>query len=199
MSQTPFDHLARQFSQLPGIGPRSAKRITLHMLTNGRNSLESLAEALIDTSKQMKVCTRCGNLDTTEICRVCSDGKRDQGILCVVASIADLWAIERTNTYKGIYHVLGGVLSALDGVTPDQLALSSLEERLKEENIKEVILALSATVDGQTTAHYVSDLIHRHHNQIQITRLAHGMPVGGELDYLDDGTIMTAFKSRQGV
>jgi len=161
--------------------------------------METLAEALSATAKEMKVCECCGNLDTTPVCRICRDEKRDGRTLCIVANIADLWAIERTNSYRGKYHVLGGILSALDGITPDQLSLSELETRIENEGVEEIILALSATVDGQTTAHFVHDLIHRKHNHITITRLAHGMPVGGELDYLDDGTIMTAFKSRRSV
>lgn len=196
-TQTPFDHLAKHFARLPGLGPRSAKRITLHLLTQGRNALEEMAESLKDTATQMKVCNTCGNLDLTDTCKICTDPRRQQNLLCVVAGIGDLWAIERTGSYHGRYHVLGGVLSALDGITPDKLRLNQLEQRLESEEISELILALSATVDGQTTAHYVSDLIHRHHNRIKITRLAHGMPVGGELDYLDDGTIMTAFKARK--
>ncbi len=199
MSQTPFDHLVKQFSRLPGLGPRSAKRIAIHMLTTGKDRMNDLAQALSDTAEQMRVCEKCGNLDTLPVCRICTDEKRDKTILCIVAGIADLWAIERTSTYRGTYHVLGGILSAIDGITPDKLSLSQLEERLDADNIEEIILALSATVDGQTTAHYVTDLIHKHHNQINISRLAHGMPVGGELDYLDDGTIMTAFKSRRSV
>ena len=199
MSKTPFDHLVRQFSKLPGLGPRSAKRIAIHMLTSGKDRMTDLAQALSDTAEQMKVCECCGNLDTLPICNICADQKRDQKTLCIVAGIADIWAIERTSSYRGLYHVLGGILSAIDGVTPDHLSLSELEQRLKDEQIEEIILALSATVDGQTTAHYVTDIIHRHHNQIKISRLAHGMPVGGELDYLDDGTIMTAFKSRRSV
>lgn len=199
MSKTPFDHLVRQFSKLPGLGPRSAKRIAIHMLTNGKEHMRDLAQSLKDTADQMKVCESCGNLDVLPVCNICSNEKRDRKTICIVAGISDLWAIERTNTYQGLYHVLGGILSALDGITPDHLHLSELEDRLNNENVEEVILALSATVDGQTTAHYVSDIIHRHHNQIKISRLAHGMPVGGELDYLDDGTIMTAFKSRRSV
>ena len=199
MSKTPFDQLVREFARLPGLGPRSAKRIAIHMLTKGRNSMETLATALSETARDMKVCEQCGNLDTSSVCGICSDAKRDGKTLCIVANIADLWAIERTSSYRGKYHVLGGILSAIDGITPDQLSISKLEARLDYEDTEEIILALSATVDGQTTAHFINDMIHRKHNHITITRLAHGMPVGGELDYLDDGTIMTAFKSRRSV
>ncbi len=199
MSKTPFDHLVKQFSLLPGLGPRSAKRIALHMLTKGRGSMIDLAQTLRNTADQMKICSKCGNLDMIDVCAICASPKRDTKTLCIIANIGDLWAIERTHSYQGVYHVLGGVLSVIDGVTPDNLNLSDLEMRLEDEEIEEIILALSATVDGQTTAHYVTDLIHRRHNQINISRLAHGMPVGGELDYLDDGTIMTAFKSRRAI
>jgi recombination protein RecR len=161
--------------------------------------MERFAETVSQTAAEMKICETCGNLDTRDPCNICTDPKREENLLCIVAGVADLWAIERTGFFKGRYHVLGGVLSALDGITPDQLALSQLEDRLARENISEIILALNATVDGQSTAHYISDMMRRHHNQIRITRLAHGMPVGGELDYLDDGTIMTALKSRSNV
>jgi recombination protein RecR len=142
----------------------------------------------------IQTCESCGNLDEGEICRICRDPKRDRDTLCVVATVADLWAIERTRTFRGVYHVLGGVLSALDGVGPKDLAIDSLVQNVREKNIKEVILALSATVDGQSTAHYITDLLQN--PEIKISKLAHGMPVGGELDYLDDGTIATALKAR---
>jgi recombination protein RecR len=169
------------------------------LLTRGPQSLQNFAQILTDAAERMEICNRCGNLDTANPCHICTDQKREPASLCVVAGIQDLWAIERTGFYRGRYLVLGGVLSALDGVGPDDLAFSLLEERLEDEAISEVILALGATVDGQATAHYVTDLIHRHHNRLKITRLAHGMPVGGELDYMDDGTIMTALKSRAAI
>lgn len=196
MSSSSFETLVRQFAKLPGLGPRSARRIALHLLTKGRGALTEFADTLSDTAENMKECEKCGNLDTQSPCKICSSTKRQHNVLCIIANVGDLWAIERTSSFQGVYHVLGGVLSALDGIGPDQLRLKELEERLIHENIDEIILAVSATVDAQSTAHYISDLIHRHHNQITITRLAHGLPVGGELDYLDDGTIMNALKSR---
>jgi recombination protein RecR len=160
-----------------------------------------LAEVLQTTAATIKTCHLCGNFDHQDPCRICTDPARDTKILCVVATVADLWAIERTKSFKGLYHILGGVLSALDGVGPDQLRLKELPARIKSLEPNEVILALSATMDGQTTAHVVSDLILKESlpNPPKITRLAHGVPVGGELDYLDDGTIITALRSRAGV
>lgn len=199
MQKTPFDQLVKQFARLPGLGPRSAKRIAFYLLTQGRDSLDSFAHVLQDTANTMKTCTICGNLDNITPCHICTDPRRDVNSLCIVAGVADLWAIERTSVYRGQYLVLGGLLSALDGITPETLRLDKLDSRLKDQQIIEVILALSATVNGQSTVHYITDLLHQHHNRIKITRLAHGMPVGGELDYLDDGTIMTALKSRASV
>ncbi|MCB9965962.1 MAG: recombination protein RecR [Rhodospirillales bacterium] len=197
MSHPPFEQLVRQFSGLPGLGPRSAKRIALHILTEGKETLQTFANTLLETAEKMSLCSVCGNLDVVQPCHICSDPKRDRTSLCIVSGLSDLWAIERTSSYRGYYHVLGGVLSALNGVRPEQLRMEQLRDRLADSSVEEVILALSATVDGQTTAHYVTDVILKaSHNQIKISRLAHGMPVGGELDYLDDGTIMTAFKSR---
>lgn len=194
MIDGPLDVLIRQLSTLPGLGRRSAKRIALHLLMNKENLMQPLAKNLNHTADIIQTCESCGNLDEGTICRICRDPKRNRDILCVVASVADLWAVERTGTYKGTYHVLGGVLSALDGIGPKDLAIESLIANVREKNIKEVILALSATVDGQSTAHYITDLLHN--PEIKISKLAHGMPVGGELDYLDDGTIATALKAR---
>jgi recombination protein RecR len=199
MGHAPFDHLVKQFARLPGLGPRSAKRVALHLLSEGRGKMEEMAQVISETATLMRICPSCGNLDMVEPCTICRDINRDKTLLCIVASIADLWAIERAGTFRGLYHVLGGLLSAINGVTPEKLNVVSLQTRLDDTQIEEIILALSATVDGQTTAHYVSDMITRHHNRIKISRLAHGMPVGGELDYLDDGTIMSAFKSRRSV
>ena len=186
--------LIKQLSSLPGLGSRSARRIALHLLNNKEKLLLPLAKNLEHTADIMQHCESCGNLDEGEICRICRDPKRDRQTVCVVSSVADIWAIERTRSYRGIYHVLGGVLSALDGVGPKDLTIDSLLENIKDNNIGEVILALSATVDGQSTAHYIVDQISN--PAIQITRLAHGMPIGGELDYMDDGTISTALKAR---
>lgn len=194
MIDGPLDILIKQLASLPGLGSRSAKRIALHLLTNKDNLMLPLAKNLNHTANIIQACHSCGNLDEGEICRICRDPKRDRMTVCVVATVADLWAVERTRTYKGIYHILGGVLSALDGVGPQDLAIDSLINNVRENNVKEVILALSATVDGQSTAHYIMDQLQN--PEIKITRLAHGVPVGGELDYLDDGTISTALKAR---
>lgn len=190
----PLDVLIKQLALLPGVGKRSAKRMALHLLTHKDAQMFPLAKTLTHVGDIIQTCESCGNLDEGEICRICRDSKRDRETLCVVATVADLWAIERTRSFRGIYHVLGGVLSALDGIGPKDLAIDSLLANIRENNAKEIILALSATVDGQSTAHYITDLIEN--PTITITRLAHGMPMGGELDYLDDGTISTALKAR---
>ncbi len=194
MFDGPLEVLVRQLASLPGLGSRSAKRIALHLLSAKGNKLDSLIKALTEASKSIVTCNVCGNLDSSDPCRVCRDQSRDKSILCIVAGVADLWAVERTGSYKGQYHVLGGVLSALDGVGPDQLTVDSLLSRLRAGGIKEVVLALSATVDGQSTAHYLMD--HMDEFGLHITRLAHGVPVGGALEFLDDSTIATAMKSR---
>lgn len=194
MMDGPLDLLIKQLSTLPGLGRRSAKRVALHLLMHKDTQMIPLAKSLSHTADIIQTCESCGNLDEGQICRICRDSQRDRATLCVVASVADLWAIERTRTYRGIYHVLGGVLSALDGIGPKDLAIDSLMHTINENNVSEVILALSATVDGQSTAHYITDMIEN--RDIKVTRLAHGMPVGGELDYLDDGTISTALKAR---
>ena len=194
MIDGPLDLLVKQLSSLPGLGRRSAKRVALHLLTNKENLMLPLTKSLQHTADAIQTCKLCGNLDEGDICRICRDPKRDRETICVVATVADLWAVERTRTYKGIYHVLGGVLSALDGIGPKDLAIDSLLANICENNAKEIILALSATVDGQSTAHYITDLIDN--PDIKVSKLAHGVPVGGELDYLDDGTIATALKAR---
>lgn len=198
--QGPLDQLIKAFAGLPALGPRSARRIALHLLTHKDSAMKPLMRALEKTLTEIKVCENCGNLDLADLCRICTDPKRDDSLLCVVEGIADLWAIERTGSYKGRYHILGGVLSALDGIGPDQLKIRELVARTEKNNIQEIIIALGATVDGQTTAHYISDKITDiAGNNIRITRLAHGVPIGGALDYLDDGTITTALKSRSAV
>ena len=191
----PLDLLIRQLSSLPGLGSRSAKRIALHLLTNKEKLMDPLAKNLEYVSSIIVPCQSCGNLDEGDTCRICRNPKRDRSTVCVVASVADLWAIERTGSFKGIYHILGGTLSALDGIGPDDLNISPLVENAKGGEITEMILALSATVDGQSTAHYINDQLHG--SGVNITRLAHGVPVGGELDYLDDNTISTALKARK--
>jgi recombination protein RecR len=195
MKDGPLDSLIKALAGLPGLGPRSARRVALHLLTNRDRTMAPLMRALEQTAAQIVTCDTCGNLDTLTPCRICRDAARQHGTLCVVAGVADLWAVERTGAFKGVYHILGGVLSALDGIGPDQLRIESLLKRVQAENIDEVIVALSATVDGQATAHYISDRI-AGVSAARITKLAHGVPVGGELDHLDDGTITTALKSR---
>jgi len=191
----PLDTLIKALASLPGLGPRSARRIALHLLTNKNKTLQPFIAALSQAGEKICGCTICGNLDMSDPCQICNDPRRDKGTICVVAGVADLWAIERTGAYRGQYHILGAVLSAMDGIGPDQLKIESLQARL-DDSVVEIILALSATVDGQATAHYLTDRILIRRAELKITRLAHGVPVGGELDYLDDGTIATALKSR---
>ncbi len=194
MFDGPLEILVRQLASLPGLGSRSAKRIALHLLSAKGTKLDSLIRALSEASKTITTCSVCGNLDSADPCRVCGNGARDKEILCIVAGVADLWAVERTASYKGQYHVLGGVLSALDGVGPDDLSIDALIRRLQQGMVREVVLALPATVDGQSTAHYLTDRMEG--LEVQVTRLAHGVPVGGALEFLDDSTIATALKSR---
>jgi recombination protein RecR len=190
----PLNNLIRMLAGLPGLGNRSARRVALHLLAKRRTAMLSLAEALKQAAEDVKECGACGNLDMQDPCNICRDTRRDQSKICVVAGVSDLWAIERTGAFKGVYHVLGGLLSAIDGIGPEQLRINQLVSRADDNAAEEIILALSATVDGQSTAHYIAD--HLDPSKLKITRLAHGVPVGGELDYLDDGTIMTALKSR---
>ena len=203
MTGPEIEHLIRLLAKLPGLGPRSARRATLHLLKRKESLLKPLAEALGEAGERVHACGRCGNLDSRDPCAICADPRRDQSVICVVEEVADLWALERAAAFRGRYHVLGGVLSALDGVGPEDLNIAGLIARVVEgrgENqgdgrVREVILATNATVDGQTTAHYIVDRLAD--SGVEITRPAHGMPVGGELDYLDDGTLTTALKSRQ--
>ncbi|MAF97910.1 MAG: recombination protein RecR [Micavibrio sp.] len=195
MKDGPLQHLIQSLSRLPGLGNRSARRIALHLLSNRQGLMVPLAQSILRVAEEIKSCAICGNLDMIDPCHICADVKRTQGQICVVAQVSDLWAIERTSAYKGRYHVLGGLLSALDGIGPEQLNIATLLERAQQGGVDEVILALSATVDGQSTAHYIAD--HLAGYDVEITHLAHGVPVGGELDYLDDGTITTALRSRK--
>ena len=183
--------------KLPGLGPRSARRVALQLLKRKDALLIPLAEALADAADKITQCSTCGTWDTTDPCTVCSTPGRDASVICVVQDVPDLWALERAGSYKGNYHILGGVLSALDGVGPEDLNLDRLVQRASQPEVKEVILALSATVDGQTTAHYISDRLE--HLGINISRLAQGVPMGGELDHLDDGTLTAALLSRRGL
>ena len=195
MQDGTLQHLIKMLSGLPGLGNRSARRMALHLLSNRGQIMLPLAELIKRTAEEVKTCDICGNLDMHQPCGICQDARRTDGQICVVAQVSDLWAIERTGAYKGQYHVLGGLLSALDGIGPEQLNIARLIERAGGENLREIILALSATVDGQSTAHYIADRLAG--KNIDITHLAHGVPVGGELDYLDDGTITTALRSRK--
>ena len=190
--------LIQLFAKLPGLGPRSGKRITLHLLQNRMTTLTALAESLQLVGMKVKECSTCGNLDSQDPCALCLDPRRDPSVICVIESVADLWALERTSSYKGHYHVLGGVLSALDGVGPEDLHLSSLLNRCQKREIREIILALNATVEGQTTSHYLTERL-KELGITHISSLARGVPVGGELDYLDEGTLSAALLSRRAV
>lgn len=190
-----IERLIHLLSKLPGLGPRSARRAALHLMKRRDTLLVPLSEAMALAGEAIRGCSVCGNLDSRDPCTVCSDPTRDRATICVVEDAGDLWALERTRAFRGTYHVLGGVLSALQGVGPDDLNIPSLVERAKDPAVKEVILALNATVDGQTTAHVITDRLAG--TEISVSRLAHGVPVGGELDYLDDGTLTAALKARR--
>ena len=192
-----IERLISLLSRLPGLGPRSARRAALALLKRREQLMTPLAEAMADAAAKVRACSACGALDTRDPCTVCSDGSRDAALICVVEEAGALWALERAGAFRGRYHVLGGLLSALDGVGPDDLAIAALVRRVSEGGVTEVILALNATVDGQTTAHYVADRLAG--TGVAISRLAHGVPVGGELDYLDDGTLTAALKARRPV
>lgn len=197
-NDNPLQRLIGYLAKLPGLGPRSARRVALSLMKKPDALLKPLAQAMIETAETMQHCSACGNLDDRNPCSICCDAKRDRSMMCVVEDVSDLWAFERSGIYKGLYHVLGGTLSALDGIGPDQLRMAALKARLEQKtndiSVREVILALGATLEGQTTAHYVAELLAPH--GVAITRLAHGLPVGGELDYLDDGTLTAAFQAR---
>tara|TARA_Y100001934_G_scaffold41797_1_gene50192 strand:+ start:18169 stop:18759 length:591 start_codon:yes stop_codon:yes gene_type:complete len=194
---TEIERLIQLLSRLPGLGPRSARRAVLHLIKRRESVMQPLVEAMSAAVDAILVCSNCGNLDTVEPCAVCSDEDRDWSVVCVVEDVADLWALERTRSFKGQYHVLGGRLSALDGIGPEDLNIAGLIARVEMGEVREVILAMNLTVDGQTTAHYIADRLA--HTGTEVTRLAHGVPVGGELDYLDDGTLETALRSRRTV
>ncbi|WP_276200061.1 recombination mediator RecR [Chelatococcus sp. XZ-Ab1] len=186
--------LIQLLARLPGLGPRSARRAALHLIKKREQLLAPLAEAVRIAAERVVVCSSCGNVDTSDPCAICADARRDPSVLIVVEDVSDLWALERAAVMNARYHVLGGVLSALDGVRPEDLNLEGLVARAAAPEVKEVILALNATVDGQTTAHYITDLLSQ--LPVKITRLAHGVPVGGELDYLDEGTLSAAIRQR---
>jgi recombination protein RecR len=192
-----IERLIQLLARLPGLGPRSARRAALHLVKRKEQLLGPLADAMQVARERILTCTTCGNIDTSDPCSVCADHRRDAGIIVVVADVADLWALERAGAISARYHVLGGVLSALDGVRPENLNIASLLDRAADPAVRELILALNATVDGQTTAHYITERLA--HLPVKVTRLAHGVPVGGELDYLDDGTLAAAIRQRTGL
>jgi recombination protein RecR len=189
-----IERLIQLLARLPGLGPRSARRAALFLIKKREQVMAPLSAALATAIEKIQVCRICGNIDTRDPCTVCTDPRRDQGIIVVVADVADLWALERAHAVNGRYHVLGGTLSPLDGVGPQELSIEALISRAHAPEISEVILALNATVDGQTTAHYITDLLRD--ASVKVTRLAHGVPVGGELDYLDEGTLAAAIRQR---
>ena len=189
-----IDALIELMAKLPGLGPRSARRAVLHLIRKRALLLSPLADSLQTVAATARECLNCGNVGTSDICDICESEKRANGILCVVEDVSDLWAMERSGVFKGRYHVLGGTLSALDAIGPEELRIPRLIDRVTSEHISEVILALNATIDGQTTAHYIADLLE---NRVTLTSLAQGVPIGGELDYLDDGTITAAMNARK--
>ncbi len=197
MANAPGDieTLIEMMAKLPGLGPRSARRAVLHMIKKRALLLTPLADVMQAVAATARECLNCGNVGTRDICEICESEKRANGELCIVEDVADLWAMERAQVFKGRYHVLGGTLSALDAIGPDELRIPKLIDRVTSEGITEVILALNATIDGQTTAHYIADQME---HRVTVTSLAQGVPIGGELDYLDDGTITAALKARKG-
>jgi recombination protein RecR len=189
-----IDRLIQLLARLPGLGPRSARRAALHLIKKRELLMAPLATALQAALDKIQICSVCGNIDTRNPCALCADPRREDSVIVVVADVADLWALERAQAINARYHVLGGTLSPLDGVGPQELAIEALIARAHAPNVSEVILALNATVDGQTTAHYITDLLQG--ANVKVTKLAHGVPVGGELDYLDEGTLAAAIRSR---
>jgi recombination protein RecR len=189
-----IERLIQLLARLPGLGPRSARRAALFLIKKREQIMAPLAEAMRTALEKIQICRICGNIDTRNPCAICTDVRRDPGIIVAVADVADLWALERAHAINARYHVLGGTLSPLDGIGPQDLSLDALISRAHDPAVKEVILALNATVDGQTTAHYITDLLQG--ADVKVTRLAHGVPVGGELDYLDEGTLAAAIRQR---
>ncbi|THD36648.1 MAG: recombination protein RecR [Sphingomonas sp.] len=197
MASQEIEALTQALARLPGLGPRSARRAVLHLLKKREAAMGPLLAALEAVDQQLATCSTCGNIDTSDPCAVCADPRRDQRSLCVVEEVADLWALERSRLFPGRYHVLGGRLSALDGVRPEDLGIARLVQRVEGGGIDEVVLAMNATLEGQTTAHYIAERIERF--PVRLTQLAHGLPVGGELDYLDEGTLAQAMRARRPV
>ena len=196
MLQSPIDKLINDISKLPGIGRRSAERIALFLLKNKDKNLLSLIDSLNISYKKIIECKNCGNIDMQNPCNICSDSKRDKSVICIVEDVSDLWTLEKVGFYKGLYHVLGGTLSAIQGIGTDELKLQSLLDRINNNNVKEIILALSTTMEGQTTSFVIADKLENFEN-LNVTRLAQGVPIGGEVHYLDENTLSTAFESRK--
>jgi recombination protein RecR len=190
-----IERLIQVLAKLPGLGPRSARRAALHLIKNREKLLVPLTTAMEEARDKVTVCSECGNVDTSDPCMLCRDPRRDRTVICVVEEVGDLWALERAGAWSGVYHVLGGTLSAVEGIRPEDLAITRLVERAGHEGVKEVVLAVNATVEGQTTAHYIIDRLKD--LNIATSRLAHGVPVGGELDYLDEGTLTQAMRARR--
>ena len=190
-----IERLIQALAKLPGLGPRSARRAALHLVKNREKLLIPLALAAAEAGDKVTLCSQCGNVDTIDPCTLCNDPGRDQSVICVVEEVGDLWALERAGAWSGLYHVLGGTLSAAEGIRPEDLAIGKLVERVGERAVKEVVLAVNATVEGQTTAHYITERLRP--SGVGISRLAHGVPVGGELDYLDEGTLTAAMRARR--
>jgi recombination protein RecR len=195
MASPEIEALVQALSRLPGLGPRSARRAVLHLLRKREAAMTPLLRALEAVNEKLSTCSTCGNIDTTDPCAICSDQRRDPRMLCVVEEVADLWALDRSRLFPGRYHVLGGRLSALEGVRPEDLSIDKLVGRIAAGGIDEVVLAMNATLEGQTTAHYIADRIAKY--PVRLTQLAHGLPVGGELDYLDEGTLAQALRARR--
>jgi recombination protein RecR len=195
MASQQIEALSQALARLPGLGPRSARRAVLHLMKRKETALEPLLAALQDVAARLSTCSVCGNLDTSDPCSICNDTRRDDRLLCVVEEVADLWALDRSRLFPGRYHVLGGRLSALEGVRPEDLGIDKLVARVAKGGIDEVVLAMNATLEGQTTAHYLAERLEKF--PIRLTQLAHGLPVGGELDYLDEGTLAQALRARR--
>jgi recombination protein RecR len=197
MASQEIEALANALARLPGLGPRSARRAVLHLMKRREGALEPLLAALQTVSERLSTCSTCGNVDTRDPCTICADPRRDEKSLCVVEEVSDLWALDRSRLFPGRFHVLGGRLSALEGVRPEDLSVEPLLERVAAGRIDEVVLAMNATLEGQTTAHYLAERLERF--PVRLTQLAHGLPVGGELDYLDEGTLAQALRARRPV
>ena len=197
MASPEIDALTQALARLPGLGPRSARRAVLHLLKKRETSLTPLLRALERVNEHLSVCSTCGNVDTSDPCAVCSDARRDDRLLCVVEEVSDLWALDRSRLFPGRFHILGGRLSALEGVRPEDLSIDKLIGRVSRGGIDEVVLAMNATLEGQTTAHYLAERLETY--PVRLTQLAHGLPVGGELDYLDEGTLAQALRARRPV